>query len=261
MINLVEFESFKQRAAQAAANIKLALAVFVMIAVATLAVACSPKAETKFSSDSQREISALLDYADAQALESALNAGENPVGKNVKFEITKVAQDSYLGFNLYAGEHLNFVSQDSIDVKAGESITVRITTVKTYLGSWVIEYVRIPDIEDAADAISNADGENTTESNSDSTENNEQLTDDKSTEIPTEEPTKVPTEELTQKPTATPQTTPENQSYVLNTATKKFHKITCNDIGRIKDSNKKDYSGKREELISQGYSPCGHCHP
>lgn len=50
-------------------------------------------------------------------------------------------------------------------------------------------------------------------------------------------------------------------SYILNTNTKKFHYPTCSSVGQMKESNKQSYSGSRDDLIAQGYSPCGRCHP
>ncbi|MCD7785344.1 MAG: hypothetical protein LUH18_07205 [Oscillospiraceae bacterium] len=49
--------------------------------------------------------------------------------------------------------------------------------------------------------------------------------------------------------------------YVLNTSTKKFHRPDCRHVGSIKDENKEEYNGNREDLIEQGYSPCGTCNP
>lgn len=51
------------------------------------------------------------------------------------------------------------------------------------------------------------------------------------------------------------------RAYVLNTNRKKFHYPDCSDVSRIKDTNRQDYTGTREEIIGMGYSPCGHCHP
>lgn len=77
------------------------------------------------------------------------------------------------------------------------------------------------------------------------------------TKKPTEKPTKAPT----QKPTEAPQVTPKTYTYILNTDTKKFHKPGCRDIEKMNESNKKYYTGLREDVINMGYSPCGHCHP
>ena len=50
-------------------------------------------------------------------------------------------------------------------------------------------------------------------------------------------------------------------TYVLNTNTKKFHYPSCSSVDDIKDKNRQDYTGTREELINQGYDSCGRCHP
>lgn len=51
------------------------------------------------------------------------------------------------------------------------------------------------------------------------------------------------------------------KSYVLNTNTMKFHDPSCSGAADIKESNRKEFTGSREELISQGYDPCGRCKP
>lgn len=50
-------------------------------------------------------------------------------------------------------------------------------------------------------------------------------------------------------------------SYVLNTNTKKFHYLTCSSVDEIKEKNKDNYSGTRDELLNRGFSPCGRCKP
>lgn len=50
-------------------------------------------------------------------------------------------------------------------------------------------------------------------------------------------------------------------SYVLNWNTMKFHYPSCNDVSRIRDEHRQDYVGNRDTLISQAFSPCGHCNP
>lgn len=49
--------------------------------------------------------------------------------------------------------------------------------------------------------------------------------------------------------------------YVLNVASKKFHLPDCPSVSTIKDENRQDFQGERDTLLSQGYSPCGACHP
>ena len=111
------------------------------------------------------------------------------------------------------------------------------------------------------------------------------------TQAPTETPTETPTEALTEAPTEAPtdapaelpteppvepqtdapeQTEPEEptqeptepgKDYVLNTSTKKFHKPGCSSVKQMKEKNRRDYHGSRAELVEQGYTPCGKCHP
>lgn len=49
--------------------------------------------------------------------------------------------------------------------------------------------------------------------------------------------------------------------YVLNTSSKKFHLPECSGARDIKESNRQDYQGNRNQLLEQGYTPCGLCHP
>ncbi|WP_320936038.1 ComEC/Rec2 family competence protein [Enterocloster lavalensis] len=56
-------------------------------------------------------------------------------------------------------------------------------------------------------------------------------------------------------------TTAPQTAYILNTNTKKFHLPTCSSAKKIKDENRETWEGDREELIGQGYSPCGQCKP
>lgn len=50
-------------------------------------------------------------------------------------------------------------------------------------------------------------------------------------------------------------------TYILNTNTRKFHYPSCSSVKRMKESNKREFVGDRQELINKGYSPCGNCHP
>lgn len=49
--------------------------------------------------------------------------------------------------------------------------------------------------------------------------------------------------------------------YILNTNTKKFHYPSCSSVKQMKASNKKKYTGSRDDLIAQGYDPCKKCNP
>ena len=53
----------------------------------------------------------------------------------------------------------------------------------------------------------------------------------------------------------------EQYDYVLNTNTHKFHYPSCKSVNQMKDKNKKEFHGTREEVIQQGYEPCKNCNP
>ena len=81
-------------------------------------------------------------------------------------------------------------------------------------------------------------------------------------------PVTVPTEkENPQTESAAPETTcpPEDApvvcDYVLNTSSKKFHDPACSSVGKIKDSNRGNFTGERQELLTRGYEPCKICNP
>lgn len=55
--------------------------------------------------------------------------------------------------------------------------------------------------------------------------------------------------------------TDDGRDYVLNTNSKKFHNPNCSSVGKMKEKNRKNYHGSRDDLIAQGYAPCGNCNP
>ncbi|WP_106498371.1 hypothetical protein [Lentibacillus sp. Marseille-P4043] len=79
------------------------------------------------------------DYT-AEEFEAALNEGENLEGKIVSVKVNKFVPDSAFGYNIQAGEHLNFISSDNPDVKAGDEIIVEVESVKSALGSYMVSY-------------------------------------------------------------------------------------------------------------------------
>ena len=50
-------------------------------------------------------------------------------------------------------------------------------------------------------------------------------------------------------------------TYVLNTYRMKFHIPTCASVAQMSPENKQTVVCTRDELIEDGYSPCGNCHP
>lgn len=50
-------------------------------------------------------------------------------------------------------------------------------------------------------------------------------------------------------------------TYVINASSMKFHKEDCSSISSMNPANKKVVTSTRDELVSEGYSPCGICKP
>lgn len=83
---------------------------------------------------------------------------------------------------------------------------------------------------------------------------------------PKPEPEPTPQPEPEPEPTPEPAPEPEvdnnvSSSYVLNTNSKKFHYPSCHSAKIIKDINKEYSSLSRDEIINNGYKPCGNCNP
>ncbi len=113
---------------------KKSISIILACVVMSTFLACGAKKET-------------INYGNAEAFEAALNAGENLEGKIVQFKIVDIKPKSEIGFDIWAGEHLNFVSEDSKDVKKGDTMVVRATKIGSALGSWIIKYEVVDNAE------------------------------------------------------------------------------------------------------------------
>lgn len=51
------------------------------------------------------------------------------------------------------------------------------------------------------------------------------------------------------------------QKYVLNNNTMRFHYPTCDSCVEMNPKNKSEVTCTRDELLKQGYIPCGNCRP
>ena len=51
------------------------------------------------------------------------------------------------------------------------------------------------------------------------------------------------------------------QTYILNTNTHRFHYPDCKSVSDMKEKNKQEVEANRDDLINQGYRPCGNCRP
>lgn len=54
---------------------------------------------------------------------------------------------------------------------------------------------------------------------------------------------------------------PSNTTYVLNKSNKKFHEINCKSVNQMKESNREFTTKTAEQLVEEGYTPCGNCKP
>ena len=72
------------------------------------------------------------------------------------------------------------------------------------------------------------------------------------TETQAEKQTQAPAAQAPAKQTST---------YILNTNSKKFHKPGCSAVSQMKESNKAEFTGTRDEVIAKGYDPCKKCNP
>lgn len=50
-------------------------------------------------------------------------------------------------------------------------------------------------------------------------------------------------------------------TYIGNKKSMKFHYPDCSSVSQMNENNKKEFYGSREEVINQGFSSCGNCHP
>ncbi len=78
-------------------------------------------------------------YSEAD-FESALNGGNDCTGLVVTFTVQELHPNSTFGYNLWAGEHLNFCSQSDPGVNPGDTLTVKVTGVQKNNASWIIYY-------------------------------------------------------------------------------------------------------------------------
>ena len=49
--------------------------------------------------------------------------------------------------------------------------------------------------------------------------------------------------------------------YILNTNTKRIHLPTCSSVTEMSEKNKQGSNASCDDLLAQGYTPCGRCHP
>ena len=58
-----------------------------------------------------------------------------------------------------------------------------------------------------------------------------------------------------------PSSSESTTMYVVNLSSEKFHEADCGSAEKLDDDNRMEFFGSREDLIAQGYEPCGSCKP
>lgn len=98
------------------------------------------------------------------------------------------------------------------------------------------------------------------------TEKTSQTTSKTTSQTTSKTTSKTTTNATTTKSTVTEEVTTkaeekEEIAYILNINSMKFHATSCRHVESIKEENKKEFTGNREDLIKDGYTPCGTCKP
>lgn len=84
-----------------------------------------------------------IDFNSASDFEAALKEGQDTAGKTVTFVADNIIPDGTLGYTIWAGEHLNFISTEVLGWKVGESHTVKVKKVASSMGSFMITFENI----------------------------------------------------------------------------------------------------------------------
>ena len=101
----------------------------------------------------------------------------------------------------------------------------------------------------------------TEEKHSEETEAPSETSEAIETEAETEAPPVVVDEPDSPAGRETVEVKSEEQDYILNTSKMKFHEPDCPSVKQMSEKNKEKRHCSREELINEGYDPCGRCHP
>lgn len=80
-----------------------------------------------------------------------------------------------------------------------------------------------------------------------------------STPQPTPEPTVEAVKALPAGGESPQPTVPATRTFVLNTSSKVYHRPGCSSAENIKEENRQEFTGTREEVEALGYEACGRC--
>jgi len=120
---------------------KLSFICAIIMLILSLVLSGCSNIENEVINNSSKFNKLELDYNDASSFEKALNSGKEVKGKTVKFDVKNYVPNSAMGINCWSGEHLNFISDNELDVNVGDIIIGHVKEEPTsFLGSWKIKY-------------------------------------------------------------------------------------------------------------------------
>ena len=156
-------------------------------------------------------------YESEEAFEKDLNDGYDLKDTTVTFRVREVHPDSAFGFNLWSGEHLNFLFSESQSAKTGDTVTVRVEEIKKRFGVYLVycDSSSVSIVNASQKLVKNQDSvtpeqkeETVTVSLTPSDPNPEDLLIERSTNIQKTENVSVPSSAVTITPTPTNAPTP-----------------------------------------------------
>lgn len=182
-----------------------------------------------FTGDAEMEEETDILFSNYTIGSTVLKVGHHGSSSSTSHEFLKKVSPKYAVISVGKDNQYNFPSQETIE-------TLRDANVKVFRTDMQGTIICTSDGKEVKFSVTkNADADT----------------------LPTATPEPTPTPKATKEPAKEPTKT----TYILNTNTKKFHYSGCGSVKKMKESNKKQYTGTREEVIKKGYSPCGNCKP
>ncbi|MBR5677759.1 MAG: hypothetical protein IKX20_06450 [Paludibacteraceae bacterium] len=81
-----------------------------------------------------RKENSIMQFDSAEEFESALRDGYDLKNTQVTFQVEEIKSKTLLGYNVWAGEHLNFYpSEKPQELNCGDYVTVKVKKIKNFL--------------------------------------------------------------------------------------------------------------------------------
>lgn len=166
-----------------------------------------------------------------------LNASKSGIGVSagVKgFRVTKTATGRTRTTASIPGTGISYVQE------RGKAVKTKGTTKKRRLWIWIVIGVLL-----VLGAIGSCNNKNAAPAEASPT--------------PTVAATPNNNETTKSQPQAAAEVTPRVYTFILNTSTHKYHDPKCSTLKDLKEENREEFTGTREEVEAMGYEPCGRC--